>query len=267
MRLRSSLPLMAVGLILSTPVFAQNAPDGALPAPPQPMSGRGEAPGSAVPQMPVVTQTSRIRAFNAGPDGQVRSLYLQNGSVVNVSPELGRQLSTQAHKGARITVTGSRSTVNGQRILMANQVTMNSQTYTAQLRGGPDGSLNGGGPDAGPRFGPDAGRGTIPPPPPAPDARVNGPEGPRGPRPGRGPGAPPPPPGGPVARNAGGPRVPPPPPGQRPPAAPLGGPGQGDMPAPPPAPGSPSGQRGPANQAPTPDTNTTAPSPQPPPSR
>ena len=138
MRLRSSLPLMAVALILGTPVFAQNAPDRALPAPPQPMGGRGEAPGPAGPQMRVVTQTSRIRAFNARPDGQVRSLYLQNGSVVNVSPDLGRQLSTQAHKGARITVTGSRSTVNGQRILMANQVTMNSQTYTAQLREGPE---------------------------------------------------------------------------------------------------------------------------------
>ena len=249
MRLRSSLPLMAVALILSTPGFAQNAPDGALPAPPQPMGGRGEVPGPAGPQMPVVTQTSRIRAFNAGPDGQVRSLYLQNGSVVNVSPDLGRQLSTQAHKGARITVTGSRSTVNGQRILMANQVTMNSQTYTAQLRGGPDGSLNGGGPDAGPRVGPDAGRGMIPPPSPAPDARVNGPEGPRGPRPGRDPGAPPPPPG------------------QRPPAAPLSAPGQGDMPAPPPAAGSPAGQRDPANPAQTPDMNTTAPPPQPPPSR
>ena len=264
MRLRSSLSLMAVGFILSTPVFAQNAPDGASLAPPQPMDGRGQAPGPAGPQMPVVTQTSRIHTFNAGPDGQVRSLYLQNGSVVNVSPDLGRQLSTQAHKGARITVTGSRSIVNGQPILMANQVTMNSQTYIAQLRGGPDGSFNSG-PDAGPRVGPDAGRVTIPPPPPAPDARVNGPEGPRGPRPGLGAGAPPPPPGGPVARNTGGPGVPPPPPGQRGPAAPLGGPGAGDMPAPPPAPGSAAGRRGPAN--PAPDTNTTAPPPQPPPSR
>ena len=246
MRLRSSLPVVSIGLILSTPVFAQNTPDGVVPAPPRPISDRGQAPRPAGPQMLVVTQTSRVRAFNAGPDGQVRSLYLQNGSVVDISPELGRQLSTQAHKGARITVTGSRSIVDGQRILMAKQVTMNSQTYSAQLRGGPDGGLNGA-PDAGARVGPDGGHGTISPPPPTPDARVNGSGGPLGPQPGRGPGAPPPPPGGTVARNADGPRIPPPPPGQA----------------------APADQRGTVNPSPaqTPDPNTTARIPQPPPSR
>ncbi len=41
----------------------------------------------------IVTQSSRIRAFNPAPDGQIRSLYLSNGDVVNLSPGLSQQLS------------------------------------------------------------------------------------------------------------------------------------------------------------------------------
>lgn len=264
MRLRSTLPLMAVGLILSTPAFAQNAPDGALPQPPQPPRGPSQATG---PHSQLTTQSSRIRAFNAGPDGQVRSLYLQNGSVVNVSPDLGRQLSTQTHKGTRITVTGSRSMVNGQRILAANQISINSQTYTAQLQGGPEANFQGG-PDRGPRVGRIGEPGMMPPPHPGPDARVDGPKGPRGPRPERRPGTPPPPPpGGPDAHIVGGRPVPPPPPnggghGTLPNAA-----GHGDVPMPPPAPGDPAGQpgQGTPNPAQTSDPNSAAPIPQRPP--
>ena len=91
MHLRFALPLATFGFIPSGPLFAQNAPDGAISAPP-PMANRSQAPGLVGPQMAIVTQSSRIRAFNAGPDGLVRSLFLQNGNVVNVSPDLGRQL-------------------------------------------------------------------------------------------------------------------------------------------------------------------------------
>ena len=260
--LRFALPLAIFGFILSGPLFAQKAPDGALPAPLLPMANRNQAPGLVGPQMAIVTQSSRIRAFNAGPDGLVRSLFLQNGNVVNVSPDLGRQLSTQAHQGSRIRVTGARSVVNGQGIIMANQITVNSQTYTAQLERGSGGDLNDG-PDAGPRVGPNGGRGRMQPPPP--DARVNGPEGPHGPRLERGPGALPQPPVGAEVPNASGRNAPPPPPNQSAPVTPPNGSVQRTVPSPPAAPAVPAGQQG-ANPIPAQAPGTTLPPPQPPPS-
>ena len=268
MGFRSTFPTVAIGLVLSTAAFAQNAPDGA--APPPPLGGQAQGPIGFNSQIPSVTQSSRIRAFNAGPEGQVRSLYLQNGSVVDVSPDLGRQLSTQAHKGARVRVTGSHSNVNGQQIIMANQITLNLQAYTARFLGEPDGHA-GIGPDGARREGPDGNPGTPPPPPPS--ARLNGPGEAWGPRPGRGL-VPPPPPSGPDAqrgaRAQGGP--PPPPLGQ---GAPLAGSQSGPTPPPPtrgdppvqpgsdtqtpPPPGTP-GQAKP-NQPATPDTNNPAPAP------
>jgi hypothetical protein len=89
-----SLKHIFVGLILSGSAFAQTPPtDGALP-PPAPVAGPAGMPSPATMRAPsIVTQSSRIRAFNPAPDGQIRSLYLSNGDVVNLSPGLSQQLS------------------------------------------------------------------------------------------------------------------------------------------------------------------------------
>ena len=105
----------ALGLAFSSVAFAQSPP----PAPPS-LAADGppsvpDAPAASTP-FPVVTQTSRIRAFNAGPGGEARSLYLQNGSVVDLTPALGGQLGAAVRKGERITVTGTKSEINGQSI-------------------------------------------------------------------------------------------------------------------------------------------------------
>jgi hypothetical protein len=120
----------ALGLAFSSVAIAQSPP----PAPPTPPAdGPPTVPAApaASPPLPVVSQSSRVRAFNAGPTGEVRSLYLQNGSVVDVTPALGGQLGAAVRKGERITVTGTKSEINGQSLLEAASIRLNDQTFSA----------------------------------------------------------------------------------------------------------------------------------------
>ena len=118
MNIPSPPSITALGLAFCSMAFAQSPP----PAPP--------AAPAASSQLPVVTQSSRIRAFNAGPGGEVRSLYLQNGSVVDLTPALGGQLGPAVRKGSKITVTGEKSEINGQTLVEAASVQVNDQTFS-----------------------------------------------------------------------------------------------------------------------------------------
>ena len=120
----------ALGLAFSSVALAQSPP----PAPPSPPAdGPPSVPAAPVPspQLPVVTQSSRVRAFNAGSSGEVRSLYLQNGSVVDLTPALGGQLGPAVRKGEKITVTGTKWEINGQSLVEAASVRLNDQTFSA----------------------------------------------------------------------------------------------------------------------------------------
>jgi hypothetical protein len=102
----------ALGFAFSSAALAQSPP----PAPPGPPIDRPPsvpAVPPAPPQLPVLTQSSRVRAFYPGPGGEVRNLYLQNGSVVDLTPTLGGQLGPAVRKGEKITVTGTKSEING----------------------------------------------------------------------------------------------------------------------------------------------------------
>jgi hypothetical protein len=121
--------IAAAGLVFSSVAFAQ----GPHPAPPGPPAG--ESPSAPVapatsPQL-LVTQTSRIRAFFPGPSGEVHSLYLQNGSAVDVTPALGDQLGPAIRKGEKITVTGTESEIKGQSVVEATSVRLNDETFSA----------------------------------------------------------------------------------------------------------------------------------------
>jgi len=196
------LKITALVLAFRSVTFAQTP----APAPQTPPVGRQSSPATLSPtlQLRVVTQSSRVRAFNVGAEGEVRSLYLQNGSVVNLAPELGGQVGPAIRKGEKITVTGTKSEINGQSLVEATSVHLNDQTFSANV------------PAPGPLS-----EGAAPPPPgapqgpPAPAPRSKNkaaapmPCGatPDAPRPPSGPDGPPPPPSG----FEGGP--PPPPPG------------------------------------------------------
>jgi hypothetical protein len=195
MNIRPLLLSIAAGLALSAPAFAQTTQ--AVTPPPSPsVAGQAQMPTSvpAAAQLAVVTQSSRIQAFDADPGGEVNSLYLQNGNVVDIPPDLGQQLASVARKGVRITVTGSRSEVNGQAIVAANRITINSQSYVS-LAPPPNMAASGIAPPP-PAMGP-------PPPPPGPPGGAGAPPPP--PPPGRW-GSPPLPPCG--------AQLPPPPPPQ-----------------------------------------------------
>jgi hypothetical protein len=130
LRMTSLGLVTALGLAFSSVALPQSPP----PAPPSPPAdGSPSVPSAPVSssQLPVVTQSSRVRAFNAGPSGEVRSLYLQNGSVVDVTPALGGQLGAAVRKGERITVTGTKSEINGQSLLEAASIRLNDQTFSA----------------------------------------------------------------------------------------------------------------------------------------
>jgi hypothetical protein len=118
MNIPSSLRVSAIGLALGSVAFAQSPPPGGAPVAPPPT---------------FITQSSRVRAFNPGPGGEVRSLYLQNGSVINVTPGLGGQLGPAVHKGAKITVTGTQLEINGQSVVEAASIRLNDQTFAANL--------------------------------------------------------------------------------------------------------------------------------------
>jgi hypothetical protein len=149
MNIPSPLRIAALGLALCSIAPAQSP----LPAPPSP-----PAAPVADSQLPVVTQSSRVRAFNPGPGGEVRSLYLQNGSVVDVTPALGGQLGSAVRKGEKITVTGTKSEINGQSLLEAASIRLNDQTFSASA---PSAILSGRGAFA---------EGAVPPPPGTPQA-------------------------------------------------------------------------------------------------
>lgn len=205
MYIPSSLRITTLGLALSSVAFAQS-PAPAPPAPPA-VAPNGALAASPTPQLPVVTQSSRVRAFNAGPGGEVRSLYLQNGSVVDLAPALGAQVGPAVRKGEKITVTGTKSEINGQSLVEATSVRLNDQTFSANAASIPPGTAA-------------LAEGAVPPPPGAPQAP---PPSPRrrnkaaAPAPcGVSADAPPPPP------NFGGP-PPPPPEGMAPPPPPPDG--------------------------------------------
>lgn len=130
MNISSTLRVTALGLVLSSRVFAQNPPPIPLPTPPNTL-GATPTPSGFTSPLRRVTQSSRIRAFNAGPDGEVRSLYLQNGSVVDVTPDLGRQLGLSVRRGERITVSGAKSEIDGQSLLEASSIRLNDQTFSS----------------------------------------------------------------------------------------------------------------------------------------
>ena len=147
----------ALGLAFGSVALAQSRTS-APPTPPADGPPAAPATLAASQPLPVVTQSSRVRAFNAGPGGEVRSLYLQNGSVVDVTPALGSQLGAALRKGERITVTGTKSEINGQSILQAGSIRLNDQTFRAHA------------PEAAPP-GPGAlAQSAVPPPPGAPPA-------------------------------------------------------------------------------------------------
>jgi hypothetical protein len=128
MHIPSPLKITALGLVLSSVAFAQSP----TPAPPTPPAiPPAAAPVSTPPQVSMVTESSRVRAFNAGPGGEVRSLYLQNGSVVDLAPGIGGQLGPAVRKGQKITVAGTKSEINGQSLVEAASVRLNDQTFSA----------------------------------------------------------------------------------------------------------------------------------------
>jgi hypothetical protein len=161
MNIPSSFRITTLGLVtalgLSFNTLAQSPP----PAPP----GMPPAPAAST-QLSVVTQFSRIRAFNAGPGGEVLSLYLQNGSVVDLTPALGGQLGAVVRKGEKITVTGTKSEINGQSLLEAASLRLNGQTFSANmpLAAAPSPGALAKGPVPPPP-------GTLQAPPPAPSSR------------------------------------------------------------------------------------------------
>jgi hypothetical protein len=130
MNFPSSLCISALGLAFSFAACAQSPSPTPPPKPPDAEASMPAAPGTSA-QLPVVTQSSRIRAFNAGPGGEVRSLYLQNGSVVDLTPALGRQLGLTVRKREKITVTGTKSEINGQSLVEAMSVSLNDQKFSA----------------------------------------------------------------------------------------------------------------------------------------
>ena len=128
MHIPSPLKITALGLALSSVAFAQSP----TPAPLTPSANPpAAAPAPSRQQLSMVTESSRVRAFNAGPGGEVRSLYLQNGSVVDLAPEIGGQLGVAVRKGERITVTGTKSEINGQSLVEAASVRLKDQTFSA----------------------------------------------------------------------------------------------------------------------------------------
>src|SRR6202453_899240 len=134
MNIPSPLRMTTLGLVTALGLaFSSVALPQSPPPPPPPPDWSPSVPAAPVPspQLPVVTQSSRVRAFNAGPSGEVRSLYLQNGSVVDLTPALGGQLGPAVRKGAKITVTGAKSEINGQTLVEAASVQVNDQTFSA----------------------------------------------------------------------------------------------------------------------------------------
>jgi len=220
MNIPSPLKVTALGLALGSVAFAQS-PVPTPPAPPVVPPDAAAATALTSQQLPTVTQSSRVRAFSAYPGGEVRSLYLQNGSVVDLEPGLSGQLGPAVRKGQKITVTGTKSEINGQSLVEAATVRLNDQTFAA--------NASAPGPLAGGVTPPPPGA-PQPPPAPAPRRRnraaAPAPCGANldAPAPPTGPGGPPPPPPGfeavPPPPPPSGAASPPPPDGMAPPPPP-----------------------------------------------
>jgi hypothetical protein len=218
MHIPSFLKISALGFAISSVAFAQSP----TPAPPPPPAVPLLAPSAPIPpQLSMVTESSRVRSFNAGPGGEVRSLYLQNGSVIDLAPGLGGQIGSAVRKGEKITVTGTKSEINGQSLVEAASVRLNDQTFSASAPA--SGALAD-------RVAPPPPGAPQPPPPSAPRRRnrvaapapcgatADAPPPPAGPD-----GPPPPPPGfeaGPPPAPPSGAAPPPPPDGMAPPPPP-----------------------------------------------
>ncbi len=127
----------AAACLICTASFAQSPQPGG-PPPSGVEVNQAPRPGPMPLQGPAISQNSRVRAFNAGPDGQVRSIYLTNGSVVDVSSGFGPGFSSQIHKGTRIRIVGSRNVVNGQSIVTPQQLTIGQQYFAAEPNMGPN---------------------------------------------------------------------------------------------------------------------------------
>ena len=187
MKSSSSLKTVAIKTLATGLAFAATAAFAQAPPPSGPPPGPGLAAVS--PGMPLYGQgagqpytwASRVRAFSPGPDGQVRSLYLSDESVVLIPPGLSQQIGGAVTRGERIRVSGYRSDLNGQPLITASSITVNGQTFVTRT---------------------DMADLATPPPPPPP-----GPRGGRAPRVAGMPPPPPPPPG-----MVGTPPPPPPPP-------------------------------------------------------
>lgn len=114
-----SLRTTVLGLAFGSVAFAQS-PVPTPPTPPAVPLGAPAAPLPAPPQFPLITQSSRIRAFNPGPGGEVRNLYLQNGSVVDLAPGLGRATRPRSPQGRKD--YRDRHEVRGQRTVSSRSV-------------------------------------------------------------------------------------------------------------------------------------------------
>ena len=130
MHIPHPLKMIALGLTLSSATFAQSS----IAASQTPPTVRlATAPPPVPKQLPTVTMSSRVRAFNAGLGGEICSLYLQNGSVVDLAPGTGVQLGDFIRKGERITVTGTESEFYGQTLVEAATVWLNEREFSASV--------------------------------------------------------------------------------------------------------------------------------------
>ena len=232
--------------------LAQLPPSSATPpVPPRDGLQQGPQAGNLSLSGTTVTQRSRVRAFSAGPDGQVRSIYLSNGTVVDLTA-FGPGIGSQIRKGNHVSVTGLRTVVNGQAIVLPQQFMVGQQMFTAMQTQGPvlqagagpqpygQSPAGPGGPGVPP---PPVGLGAPPPPQDGPRARLMPPPPPPAGGPGQGPAALGAPRGGDGPRVGGTPGTlpPPPPDGTQPaPAAPLNSVAPGSMTPPPPSTATPS---------------------------
>lgn len=144
--------LLASGLLVSTSVAQSPPPDPSGPPP-------------AVNSQPTVTRQGRIKAFNAGPNGETNGYILRDGTTVMLPPQSGTQLRAIAKEGSRITVIGTSGPgVAGQVVVNAQTITVNGQTITVPALAPPPPDPNAPAPPG--RRGKAARRGPPPPPPP-----------------------------------------------------------------------------------------------------
>jgi hypothetical protein len=87
-----SITTFVIGLAVGASALAQTPPAGGPPP----------IPSSPVSSGSLATQSSTIRAFNPGPNGEPRSLYLANGSVVDLPPDLGQPMAMGFIRGSTL---------------------------------------------------------------------------------------------------------------------------------------------------------------------